>query len=82
MTASKYITSLQGLSLTNAPSISFNYKGASILPIQITKQTATEVQVVVLFMCDCRSQPAVTDLFVSMRFSLLHRQVSPAIAKS
>ena len=52
------------------------------MPIQITKQTATEVQVVILFMCDCRSQPAVTDLFVSMLFSLLHRLVSPAIAKS
>lgn len=81
MTASKYITSMEGIALTNSPSISFMYKGASIAPIQITKHTATEVQVALLLMCDSRSQPAATDPFVCTPFSSLPRRTSLAIAR-
>ena len=82
MTASKYITSLDGIALTNSPSISFMYKGASIAPIQITKQTATEVQVALPLMCDRRSQPAATDPFVCTPFSSPRRRTSLATARS
>lgn len=43
--ASKYIQSSEGYQLSNVPTVSFYYKGARIAPIQIVKQTSSEVEV-------------------------------------